>query len=197
MSTRRLSGQVAPEELAEVVKSAAAGDQRAWDVLVHKFGPTLAAIARTHGLRSADVEDLSQATWLKLVEHIDQIKDPARTGAWLATTARRECLRMRNTGDRHVLLGDEEPQSNVHDSPADQAILTADRNLVLRHGFTRLRPTDQRLLGLLTADPSPTYERISSALGMPVGSIGPTRARALRRLRSELASGGSLDLLAA
>lgn len=197
MSTRSFPAPVASEELAEVVKSAAAGDQRAWDVLVHEFGGTLTAIARAHGLRSADVEDASQATWLKLIEHIDQIKDPARIGAWLATTARRQCLRVLNSGDRHVFLGDDEPRGDEHESPPDQAILAADRDVALWHGFTRLRPTDRNLLRLLTDDPTPSYEQISSALGMPVGSIGPTRARALCRLRSELANDGSLALLAA
>ena len=157
----------------------------------------LAAIARAHGLRGADVADVSQATWLKLVEHIEQIKDPARIGAWLATTARRECLRALSLGDRHVPLGDDEPWNDLNEPPPDHAILTADRDLALRHGLTRLRASDRMLLRLLTSDPSPTYEQISSTLGMPIRSIGPTRARALRRLRSELANDGSLALLAA
>lgn len=197
MSTRSFRGQLASEELTEVVKSAAAGDQRAWEALVHEFDGLVATIARAHRLCSADVADVSQATWLKLVEHIDQIKDPARIGAWLATIARRECLRVLSSGRRHVPFGVDEPQSDVHESPPDEAILTADRDLVLWHGFMRLRSTDRKLLRLLTADSSPTYEQISSTLGMPIGSIGPTRARALRRLRSELANDGSLDLLAA
>jgi RNA polymerase sigma factor (sigma-70 family) len=196
MSIRSFPAPLASEELAEVVKSAGAGDRRAWEVLMREFGGTLTAIARAHGLRGADVEDVSQATWLKLIEHIDQIRDPARIGGWLATTARRQCLRLLSSNNRHVLLSGDEPQSEEHESP-DQAILAADRDVALWHGFTRLRPTDRNLLRLLTDDPTPSYEQISSALGMPVGSIGPTRARALGRLRSELVSDGSLDLLAA
>jgi RNA polymerase sigma factor (sigma-70 family) len=197
MSTVSNRGRLSCDEVARTVRSAAAGDQGGWDALVREFGGMIWAIARAHRLCDAEAADVSQATWLRLLEHLDDIKEPARVGPWLATTARRECLRALRQAGKHVFFGEDAPEHESAEPPPDDAMLMAERDQALWRSFARLQPSDQSLLRLLMADRSPTYEEISVALGMPIGSIGPTRARALERLRRELDSEGSLTLLAA
>ena len=188
---RRLTG----EEVARLVRPAAASDERGWDALVDEFGGMIWAVARAHRLGDADAADVAQATWLRLLEHVDGLREPARVGAWLATTARRECLRILRNSRRLPPLGENVTEHESPDAPVDEALLLAARDEVLWHAFIRLPASDQALLRLLMADPRPTYEEVSAALGMPIGSIGPTRARALERLRQRLDSEASLALL--
>ncbi len=199
LGSGRLSARsrLAPEDLAELVTAAAGGDQRAWDALVSEFSGLVWAVARAHRLGEADAADVSQATWVRLFEHLDRIADPTRVGAWLGTTARRECLRILRGAQRQVLFGDEAPYREPCDAPAEAALIAAERDIAVRKCFGRLRHSDQALLRLLMAEPRPAYEEISAALNMPIGSIGPTRARALERLRRELDQEGALALLAA
>ncbi|MDQ3849044.1 MAG: sigma-70 family RNA polymerase sigma factor [Actinomycetota bacterium] len=172
------------EVVRRLVHGAAAGDQRAWDELVEEFGGLVWSIARAHGLNDADAADVSQVTWLRLVEHLDRLHDPARVGAWLATTARRQCLQVCRTA-APIPAGDDLPDQ-VSDAPAPGATLLArERDLALTSALARLPVRDRRLLRMLAADPAPSYAEVSAALGMPHGSIGPTRARALERLRRE------------
>jgi len=173
------------EQTGDLVRAAAAGDQRSWDALVERFSGLLWAVARAHRLREADAADVVQTTWLNLVQHLGSIREPEHVGAWLATTARRECLRALNRDHRHVLT-DDEAGLQAHEpalpTPEDE-VLEAERLALLRAALEELPPRCQQLLRVLTADPAPTYEQVSAALGMPVGSIGPTRARCLERLR--------------
>ncbi len=162
---------------------------------MREFAGLVWAIARGHRLSDADAGDVAQATWLKLFEHLDRINDPSRVGAWLATTARRECLRVLRGAQRQVPFGDETQYRESTEAPAEDALLMAERDLALWRCFARLRGGDRALLHLLMAEPRPAYEEISARLSIPVGSIGPTRSRALERLRHELKSDGSLALL--
>jgi RNA polymerase sigma factor (sigma-70 family) len=130
-----------------------------------------------------------------LVENLGQLKEPSRVGPWLATTARRECLRVLRETDRRVLCGEELPDRESGEMSPDDSVLLSERNEALSRSFSRLRPSDRVLLRLLTADPRPPYEEISAALDMPIGSIGPTRQRALARLRAELNGQGNLELM--
>ena len=178
--------RLSPELVAGLVAAAGRGDQSAWNRLVQEFESMIWAIARAHRLGDADAADVSQATWLALFQHINRLNNSAGVGAWLATTARRECLRVLRGGQRHVLVGDDGPEHESPEPPPDHALLLAERDDALRRAFARLRPADQALLRLLTADPRPPYEEIAAALDMPIGSIGPTRQRALARLREQL-----------
>jgi RNA polymerase sigma factor (sigma-70 family) len=182
-------------QIAELVTAAAAGDPRAWNGLVQQFGGLVWAVARAHRLSEADAADVSQTTWLRLFEHLNTLKDPARVGAWLATTARHECLRVLRHSQRRVLYGDDAPEHESLDMPPHEAVLLSERADALQRSFSRLRPSDQALLRLLTAEPRPPYEEIAAALDMPIGSIGPTRQRALERLGRELAAQGTLNLM--
>jgi RNA polymerase sigma factor (sigma-70 family) len=185
--------RLSAEAIASLVDAAGRGDQTAWNRLVQEFESMIWAIARAHRLGDADAADVSQATWLALLQHINRLNNSAGVGAWLATTARRECLRVLRGGKRSVLFGDDGPDHESPEPPPGHALLIAERDDALLRAFSRLRAADQALLRLLTADPRPPYEEIAAALDMPIGSIGPTRQRALARLREQLESEQTLD----
>jgi RNA polymerase sigma factor (sigma-70 family) len=183
------------ERLTKLVDAAGRGDQRAWNALIEGFGPMIWSIARAHRLREADAADVAQATWLALLEHLTDLREPARVGAWLATTARRECLRVLRGRERRVLYGDECPEQESSESGPEDMLVLSERDAALWRSFARLRPSDQALLRLLMVDSRPGYEEISAALDMPIGSIGPTRQRALARLREQLDIEQTLTLM--
>jgi RNA polymerase sigma factor (sigma-70 family) len=193
----QITGRLTPKHVERLVRAAARRDQRAWDGLVNEFGGMIWAIARAHRLGENDAADVFQATWLRLLEHLGDLNEPARVGAWLATTARRECLRRLRIAQRYLPYGDDAPQHPAIDAPLDARLLAAERDRALWRSFARLRQTDQALLRLLMVESPLAYEEISAALGMPIGSIGPTRARALARLRRELEKDDAISLLAA
>ena len=194
-SRQRRAGRPS-REVTALVERAVAGDERAWQELVAEFENLVWAVARSHRLSDADAAEVSQTTWTHLVEHLARLHDPARVGAWLATTARRESLRVLRHGARVMPSGDV-----THDQPADTpahgaALIAEERDAVLWQAFASLRERDQALLRMLVADPRPSYEAIGAALDMPIGSIGPTSARALTRLRHAVeALGLSADAL--
>jgi RNA polymerase sigma factor (sigma-70 family) len=173
------------EQTAAWARRAARGDQAAWDALVDRFGGLVWAIARGSGLRPSDAADVSQTVWLRLVEHLDRIDNPGRVGAWLATTTKRECIRLRSRGDRQIPVGDawlfdtEEERPR----PVDHRMLLRERDDLLREAVAALPERARRLLTLLVAEPYLSYADVSSILDMPIGSIGPTRARVLTQLR--------------
>ena len=183
------------ESVSRLMAAAAHGDQCAWNGLVVEFSGLIWAIARAHRLTKADGADVAQTCWLALVEHLERVKDPACVGGWLATTARRECLRVLRDNDRSLPLGDDEREDESTDLALGEAVLRRERDLVLWNAFARLPSRDQALLRMLVADPRPAYDEIAAALEMPIGSIGPTRQRALERLRQELDREGSLALM--
>ena len=188
---RRLSG----EETTKLVNAAAAGDERAWNSLIEGFAPMIWSIALAHRLREADAADVAQATWLALLEHLGRLRDPSRVGAWLATTARHECLRVLRGRERCVPYGDDCPEHESGDAGPGDMLLLSERDAALWRSFAQLRPSDQALLRLLMIHPRPAYEEISAALDMPIGSIGPTRQRALARLREQLDVERALTLM--
>jgi RNA polymerase sigma factor (sigma-70 family) len=169
-------------ELASQVRAAAAGDSGAWNALVGRFGRLVWAITRAHRLSDADAADVSQTAWLRLVEHLDRLRDPERVGSWLAATTRNECLRVLRLSGRQIpsaddLLADEETPS------AAAELFVSERNAAVWRAFQTLSPRCRLLLQIVVASPPPTYDEVAAALGVPVGSIGPTRARCLDRLR--------------
>jgi RNA polymerase sigma factor (sigma-70 family) len=171
--------------LVDLVRRASDGDQAAWNAIVDRFAGTVWAIARAHRLNEATAADVSQTTWLRLVEHLDRIERPERLGAWLATTARRESLRVIRMAGRQVPTGEdfdliEAPASN---GPVDGHVLAEERNQVLGELVSQLPCRCQLILRLLSADTPLSYKELSEALEMPIGSIGPTRQRCLEHLR--------------
>lgn len=174
------------QEVIRLVRQAAAGDRAAWDLIVSKYVALLWAIALRHGLNESDAADVVQTTWLRLLEHIDDIRDPSRVGSWLATTAQREALRM-VAHRRRVVLNDDHSHFDGPDrllAPVDERLIAQEQATRARQALDSLPPTWRSLVELLTQDPPLSYERIGADLGVPIGSIGPTRGRCVRRLRA-------------
>jgi RNA polymerase sigma factor (sigma-70 family) len=174
------------EQVVALVRAAAAGDREAWDGIVRRYVSLLWAVALRHGLNESDAGDVVQTTWLRLLEHIDDIRQPARLGSWLATTAQREALRCIAHRRRNV-LGDDAVSSDRPDlllAPPDERLITDEMAAAARSAMDSLPVTWRSLVELLISEPTPTYEEIGADLGLPIGSIGPTRGRCVRRLRA-------------
>jgi RNA polymerase sigma factor (sigma-70 family) len=177
------------EEVARLVAAAAAGDPQAWDALVSRYVALLWSIALRHGLNESDAADVVQNTWLRLFEHINDVREPARVGSWLATTAQRESLRCVAYRQRLVLSDDETTFDgpDLLQAPPDEALLAREQADAARAALDTLPPTWRSLVEMLTQDPPLSYEEIVADLGVPIGSIGPTRGRCVRRLRAIVA----------
>jgi RNA polymerase sigma factor (sigma-70 family) len=183
----------------ELLSLAASGDQAAWNALVERFSQMVWSIARSFRLDDATAKDVSQTVWLRLVENLHRIDDPERLPGWLATTCRREALRVKGMRDRVV------PTDFQYDVPDEslslESMLVEDeeaREVVV--AFGTLSQDCQQLLRLLTTEPPLSYEEISEMVGRPIGSLGPTRSRCLERLKAALSariSGAGSDSLEA
>lgn len=166
-----------------MICAASGGDEAAWGEIVDRFTGLVWATARAHRLAPAEAADVAQTTWLRLVENLDRIKDPERLGAWLATTARRECLRHIRLRGRELPTGDDAMFEAPSEDSAGQRLIIRERTTALRRAFARISERCQALLRLLAAPDSPSYEEVAAALDMPIGAIGPTRSRCLDQLR--------------
>lgn len=176
--------------LTEMVEAATSGDRGAWHWLVKRYAPLVIGVAARYRLGPDDAADVSQAVWLKLVEHLDDIREPRALPGWIVTTTRNEALRLLKTRQRAVPV---DPQfafavdEAVDAGSLDDEMLRDEQHHALREGLRELRPQHRDLLALLLADPPLSYDEISRRLNMPIGSIGPTRARCLEALRNTAA----------
>jgi RNA polymerase sigma factor (sigma-70 family) len=172
-------------DLAALLRHAASGDHWAWERLVDQYARLIWSITVDFKLVESDAADVAQTTWLRLLEHIDRIEKPDRVGSWLAATARNECLRCLAAHKRVVPSQDDVELNRAmpHGPEIDERLLADERAKVVREALSQLPWRWQRLLELLMADPPVSYADISDELGLPIGSIGPTRARSLSRLR--------------
>jgi len=180
------------EPLATLVHAARQGEQDAWNAIVDRFLPLVGAIIRRHRLSEADGDDVSQTVWLRLVEHLGALREPDALPGWIRTTTRNECLRVLAARGRTRPV---DPQDNggldaVAGDVADTELLAAERRQALREALAELPAGRRELLLLLLTDPPLAYDEISARLGIPIGSIGPTRARALDQLRKTRALRG-------
>lgn len=179
-------GRLAGEHVALLIARATDGDQAAWNALVDEFGALVWATTRVHGLTAAQAADVVQSTWMRLVENLKHVEDPARLGAWLAMTARRESLKViRSAGpiSRSLALRDCPRDART---PAER-LITGHNGVAVQAALQRLAPRDRALLRMLASKPTPRDAEISAALGIAIDSIAPMRARALTRLRREAA----------
>jgi len=174
-----------PIVIALVVR-ATEGEQTAWDEIVERFSPLVWSICRRFRLSDADAHDVGQNVWLRLVEYLPSLREPAALPGWLATTTRRECLRVQRLSWQH----EKQLAQPEIDLPADEETTQVDRWLIaderdsaLRTAFAQLGQRCQQLLTMLMRDPPEPYAKISTDLSIPVGSIGPSRARCLDQLR--------------
>ncbi len=178
-------------DAARLVRAAADGDRAAWDQLVAGFAGLVWAVARGHRLPADDAADVFQTTWLRLVEQLPRVREPERVGAWLATTARRECLRVLRRADREPATQSDVLELTADDAPpVDDRLLRGERDEVLWRLLDSSSPRCRELLRVLLADPPLAYTEVSTVLDMPIGSIGPTRRRCLENLRRRLAEAG-------
>ena len=184
-SARQNTRQVRDDPVViDLVAAVRGGDRQAWDALVERYAPLIWSICRRYQLSPADTEDVGQTVWLRLVNQLDVIREPAALPGWLATTTRRECVRVQCAarGANAVAFA----VANLPDEraeAAEQELLDTERHAALRAAFAQLPLAGQRLIAMLIADPPLPYAEISARLGIPVGSIGPTRGRCLDRMR--------------
>ena len=172
---------------AELLELAARGDQAAWGRLIEEYDGLVRSVARSFSLQAADVHDVAQTTWLRLVQHLHTIRDPERLAGWLAVTATRESLAILRRASRHTQLV-EEPPDPATDTEA--SVGAGDTARILWETVAELPPRQERLLVALFREELDTYNEVAARCAMPIGSIGPTRARALSRLRSRLTERG-------
>lgn len=174
--------------IAELVHAAVEGEKAAWDELVVRFNPLVMSVAARYRMSEHDAADVSQTLWLRLIQHLSALREPAALPGWIVTTTRNECLRVlrirQRTGSFDPLL--DPPRSRgpaADESDIDDDLMREERHEALLVAFAELNPRHRELLTLLLHDPPVSYADISDRLGIPIGAIGPTRARALQRLR--------------
>src|SRR3954454_18259157 len=192
-----------PAEVTVLVHRAAQGDPAAWNAIVDEYAGLLWAVTRGFRLNQAQAADAVQTTWLRLVEHVADLREPEHVAGWLKTTAHRLCLQIIRQGGREQLTDwaeDRGPGAGVrYDRPGEDgpeaAALRQEHQVLVRRALAELPDRHRQLIELLIASPPISYQDISARLGMPVGSIGPTRARILARLRESLATVGLQDLV--
>lgn len=173
-------------DTVELLLRARSGDQTGWDGLVERFAPLVWSVCRRYRLSESDADDVGQSVWLRLFEHIETIREPAALPGWLATTASRECLRvLKINGQRaHTEIVIDREIARPGDSPStEEVLLLAERNAAVRAAFAQLPSQCRQLLALFLHDPPLSYAEISKLWGVPVGGLGPTRARCLDKLR--------------
>jgi len=169
----------------ELLRRAAAGERGAWDALVERFGQMVWSVARGFRLDDATAKDVTQTVWLRLIENIDSIKDPERLPGWLVTTCRREALRVTKARERDTpsdfSVDIEDPAPGL-----DEVLIDDEENRVVVAAFRTLDQVCSELLRLMTVEPALSYEEMSEITGRPIGSLGPTRARCLEKLKAAM-----------
>jgi RNA polymerase sigma factor (sigma-70 family) len=176
-----------------LVTRAADGDQEAWNEIVERYAPLVWSICARYRLRTEDIEDVGQTVWLLLVEQLGKLREPAALPGWLATTTSRECQRALSAARRTEGTVDE-ALLVVDAAVIELEILAAERNAALRLAMRELSSRCQQLLAMLISDPPSSYAEISAALQIPIGSIGPRRARCLDCLRRSAVLADLMDI---
>jgi len=185
--TVRASQPERSERIARLVSAAQKGDEDALGEIVTEFSPMLWHIARAAGLSTGDAEDVLQTVWMRLLAHLDGIRTSAALAGWLVTTTKREAWRVRSAG-RKQLPADTELFTALPDPGpgSEEQVITDDQRRALWLAIGRLSERCQELLRVIAFVPRPDYAAVAAELGMPVGSIGPTRGRCLAKLRALL-----------
>jgi RNA polymerase sigma factor (sigma-70 family) len=169
-------------DLAALVRRAADGDPAALTWIVERFDRSLRAIVRFYRLAPCDVDDVVQATWLQFIEHGRSLHEPAAVKGWLSTTARRQSLRVLQRRVREQPSDDPALGEDVRVVDSCEELIAAERRAALYSAVAQLPVTSRRLMTLMIARPGLSYEQVGEALGIPIGSIGPTRLRCITRL---------------
>jgi RNA polymerase sigma factor (sigma-70 family) len=182
-------------EAASAFESWTAGDAVALDELVRVMTPVLWHVVRAYRLTTEVAEDVVQTTWLSLVKSRTAIQEPAAVGGWLTTTARREAWKVAKASGRALPVEDDELGRRLPDEGSAEAeVVRRDGDDRLWEAVERLSERCQALLRIVAFEHRPDYTKIASDLGMPVGSIGPTRGRCLQKLRALVTEKGDFDV---
>jgi len=180
------------QSVTDLVTSARNGDKQAWDELVERYAPLVWSTCRRYRLGHADANDVCQCVWLRLVDQLAVVRDPAALAGWLAATTQRECRRVRRTAQRPQTFRHGPEPENIP-GMAEYELLTAERHAALREAFTQLPPPCQRLIAMLIQVPPVPYAEISARLSIPVEDIEPDRGRCLDKLRRHPAIAALID----
>jgi RNA polymerase sigma factor (sigma-70 family) len=175
---------------ADLVRRAAAGHADAWAAIVAGYTPMLRGRVRRYRLQDADAHDVIQVTWLRLAQNLDRIHTPGHLAGWLAAVASHECLRVLHEATRTVVTAEAGYAATDPDTGPEQlavdALTRAEVRATVDRAVATLAPRRRTLVLALFADDGRSYARISQDIGIPVGSIGPTRARVLAQLRRQV-----------
>ena len=174
--------------IAGLVRAVRDGSEDALGQIVTEFSPMLWHVARAAGLSPDDAQDVVQTVWMSLLSHLDDIHTPAALAGWLVTTTRREAWRVRGAGRKQV-PADQDWLAELPDRGpgSEELAIIGDGRRALWSAIGQLTPRCQELLRIIAFVPRPDYRAVAAELGMPVGSIGPTRGRCLAKLRALLA----------
>lgn len=170
------------DETGALIERARHGDAVAWQALVDRYSGMLLAVTRAHDLTDADAADVMQTTWLRLVERLPLLREPTRAGGWLAVTARNECLRVLRRKGREGPL----PNMGPAVTGPHHAVFGRELAGSLGKAMHTIPERCRDLIELFVTSPTLSYTEIAAALDLPIGSIGPTRARCLTQLRRRL-----------
>ena len=160
----------ADSSVGDLVARARDGDRQAWDALVERYAPLIWSICRRHRLGRADADDVGQSVWLRLLDQLDRVREPAALPGWLSTTTRRECLRVLSAAQgphATIYALDVESLPDQRTGTADQELLAAERHAALRAAFTQLPPNGQQLTGPAHRGPAHALRRHQRPAGHP------------------------------
>jgi RNA polymerase sigma factor (sigma-70 family) len=170
---------------AELLARCRRRDPEAWDILVTRYERLVYSVAVRNGLSSEDAADVTQATFVALIDSLERLREEDRLGSWLMTVARRQSWRVRNRARTQVDL-------DAVAETADEPLAEWDTVLALHGALSELGGTCKSLLEALYLDPeAPSYAEIAARMGRSIGGIGPLRGRCLEKLRAILTEDGA------
>jgi RNA polymerase sigma factor (sigma-70 family) len=170
--------------LVSMVERARGGDKAAWDEIVERFSSLVWSVCHKYRLSEPDAEDVGGSVWLRLIENLDGLREPAALPGWLATTTARACIEVYRRNKRQIPRDTLDATIADGSPPAESRLLLEEQQDALRAAFGQLSERCRQLLRLLFADPPVAYAEVSSSIDMPFGAIGPTRQRCLASLRA-------------
>lgn len=173
---------------SQLVAGALAGDEASWSQIVRRHTNLVLARVRQFRLTPQQAEDVAQTVWLNLLEHLADLREPEALPGWISTATRHECIRTTNLSRRSIPVDPATGRLDAQDdTDLDGELLRSERHAALRAALAEIPAHQRELLLLLSSDPPPSYQEVSTRLGIPIGSIGPTRQRGLARLRQTAA----------
>ncbi len=175
----------ADPELISMIERAKNGDKAAWDEIVDRFSSLVWSVCHKYRLSEPDAQDVGGTVWLRLIENLAGLREPAALPGWLATTTARACVEVYRRNKRQIPRDTIDVTIPDGAPAADQRLLLEEQQDALRAAFARLSDRCRQLLRMLFTEPPVAYAEVSSTIGIPIGAIGPTRSRCLAKLRSD------------